>query len=51
MKALTILAGTAAAALESASLHTQVQQAEADYRSIFENAVEGIFHRHLKADL
>src|SRR5712671_4375510 len=43
MKALTILAGTAAAALESASLYTQVQQAEENYRSIFENAVEGIF--------
>jgi hypothetical protein len=43
MKALTILAGTAASALESASLYTQVQQAEKNYRSIFENAVEGIF--------
>src|SRR6266849_4777722 len=43
MKALTILAGTAAAALESASLYTQVQQAEEKYRSIFENAIEGIF--------
>ena len=43
MKALTILAGTAAAALESASLFGQVQRAEQNYRSIFENAVEGIF--------
>ncbi|MDX6530250.1 MAG: two-component system, cell cycle sensor histidine kinase and response regulator CckA [Blastocatellia bacterium] len=43
MKALTILAGTAAAALESASLYVQVQEAEKNYRSIFENAVEGIF--------
>lgn len=43
MKALTILAGTAAAALESASLYAQVQQAEKNYRSIFQNAVEGIF--------
>jgi two-component system, cell cycle sensor histidine kinase and response regulator CckA len=43
MKALTILAGTAAAALESASLYLQVQQAEEKYRSIFENAIEGIF--------
>jgi PAS domain S-box-containing protein len=43
MKGLTILAGTAASALESASLHMQVQQAEKNYRSIFENAVEGIF--------
>src|SRR5712664_1844868 len=43
MKALTILAGTAAASLESASLYLQVQKAEKNYRSIFENAVEGIF--------
>ena len=43
MKALTILASTAAAALESASLYGQVRRAEADYRSIFENAGEGIF--------
>jgi PAS domain S-box-containing protein len=43
MKALTILAGTAAAALESASLYSQLQRAEENYRSIFENAVEGIF--------
>ena len=43
MKALTILASTAAAALESASLYRQVQQAEEKYRSIFENAVEGVF--------
>lgn len=43
MKVLMILAATAAAALESASLYTQVRQAEAKYRSIFENAVEGVF--------
>jgi PAS domain S-box-containing protein len=43
MKALTILASTAAAALESASLYGQVRQAEEKYRSIFDNAVEGIF--------
>jgi PAS domain S-box-containing protein len=43
LKVLTILAGTAAAALESASLYTQVRRAEQNYRSIFENAVEGIF--------
>lgn len=43
MKALTILAGTAAAALESASLYSQVRRAEENYRSIFDNAVEGIF--------
>ncbi|HMG76583.1 MAG TPA: PAS domain S-box protein [Pyrinomonadaceae bacterium] len=43
MKALTILAGTAAAALESASLYTQVRKAEENYRAIFQNAIEGIF--------
>jgi two-component system cell cycle sensor histidine kinase/response regulator CckA len=43
MKALTILASTAASAIESASLYEQVQKAEANYRSIFENAVEGMF--------
>lgn len=43
MKALTILASTAAGALESASLYEQVRHAEQNYRSIFENAVEGIF--------
>ena len=48
MKALTILAGTAAAALESASLFTQVEHAEQKYRSIFENAVEGIFQATLE---
>jgi two-component system cell cycle sensor histidine kinase/response regulator CckA len=47
MKALTILASTAAAALESASLYKQVQKAEKNYRSIFENAVEGIFQSTL----
>ena len=43
MKALTILASTAAAALESASLYKRVQHAEQNYRSIFENAIEGVF--------
>jgi two-component system cell cycle sensor histidine kinase/response regulator CckA len=43
MKALTILASTAAAALESASLYTQVRMTEEKYRSIFENATEGLF--------
>ena len=43
MKALTILASSAAAALESTSLYERVRQAEQNYRSIFENAVEGIF--------
>jgi PAS domain S-box-containing protein len=43
MKALTILASTAAAALESAALYTQVRDAEEKYRSIFDNAIEGLF--------
>ncbi|HEV8370434.1 MAG TPA: response regulator [Pyrinomonadaceae bacterium] len=43
MKALSILAGTAASALESASLHSQILQAEENYRSIFENAIDGVF--------
>ena len=43
MKALTILASTAAAALESASLYTQVRATEEKYRLIFENATEGLF--------
>jgi PAS domain S-box-containing protein len=47
MKALTILASTAATAIESASLYEQVQKAEANYRSIFENAVEGMFQSTL----
>jgi two-component system cell cycle sensor histidine kinase/response regulator CckA len=43
MKALTILSSTAAAALESASLYAQLQTTEEKYRSIFENATEGLF--------
>src|SRR5438270_9577205 len=43
MKAMTIIASTAAAALESASLYTQVQKAEVNYRWIFETAVERMF--------
>ena len=43
MKALTILASTGAAALESASLYAQVRATEEKYRSIFENATEGLF--------
>jgi PAS domain S-box-containing protein len=43
MKALSILAGTAAAALESAALYVKVETAEQNYRSIFENALHGIF--------
>jgi PAS domain S-box-containing protein len=43
MKALSILAGTAAAALESASLYVKVRATEEKYRSIFDNATEGLF--------
>ena len=43
VKALSILIGIAASALEGARLHEQVKVAEAKYRTIFENAVEGIF--------
>lgn len=43
VKAVSILAGTAAAALEGAWLYEQVREAEEKYRSIFENAAEGIF--------
>ncbi len=43
VKALTILVGTAASVLESAQLYRQVLEAEQKYRSIFENAAEGIF--------
>jgi len=42
VKALGILANTGAAALESARLHLAVRHAEEQYRSIFENATEGI---------
>ena len=43
MKALSILAGAAAAALESGSLYTQLRTTEEKYRLIFENATEGLF--------
>lgn len=43
VKALSIFANVAAVALEGVSQYAKVQQAEAKYRSIFENAVEGIF--------
>lgn len=42
VKALSILANTGAAALESAKLHREIGRAEERYRSIFENAKEGI---------
>jgi two-component system, sporulation sensor kinase E len=43
IKALKILASAAASALENARLYTEVQKAEQNYRSIFENSSEGIF--------
>jgi PAS domain S-box-containing protein len=43
LKTLSILSGTASAALESARLYEAVRQAEEKYRSIFQNAVEGIY--------
>lgn len=42
VKALNILANTGAAALENAQLHLAIRRAEENYRSIFENASEGI---------
>ncbi|MBN9519079.1 PAS domain S-box protein [bacterium] len=42
VKALNILANTGAAALENAELHLAIRRAEENYRSIFENASEGI---------
>lgn len=43
VKGVNILAGTAAAALENARLYSELRDAEAKYRTIFENTIEGIF--------
>ena len=43
VKALNILSNIAGSALESARLYEQVRVAETKYRSIFENAMEGIY--------
>ena len=43
VKALKILAYTAASTLENARLYAELQKTEQKYRSIFENATEGIF--------
>jgi PAS domain S-box-containing protein len=48
MKALSILASVAAAALESASLYSQLRTTEEKYRTIFENATEGLFQTSLE---
>ncbi|MBI3327354.1 MAG: response regulator, partial [Nitrospinae bacterium] len=47
IKALRFIANSASSALEAARLHAEVQQAEAKYRSIFEQAIEGIFQSTL----
>jgi len=43
LKALSILASIIAPILENAALNIQIRKAEEEYRSIFENAREGIF--------
>jgi PAS domain S-box-containing protein len=43
VKGLSILASLVAPVLESSHLYQRIRQAEAKYRSLFENAVEGIF--------
>jgi PAS domain S-box-containing protein len=43
LKTLQILAAQAAISIENAKLYLSLQQSEREYRSLFENAVEGIF--------
>jgi PAS domain S-box-containing protein len=43
VKALNVLAGAAASAIAEATLQQQLREAEERYRTIVENAVEGIF--------
>jgi PAS domain S-box-containing protein/putative nucleotidyltransferase with HDIG domain len=45
VKALSILVSIIAPILENTWLNIQIRQAEEKYRSIFENAIEGIFQR------
>jgi PAS domain S-box-containing protein/putative nucleotidyltransferase with HDIG domain len=45
LKALSILVSIIAPILENTSLYIQIRKAEENYRSIFENAIEGIFQR------
>lgn len=51
VKALNILASAGAAAIEATSLFNKVKQAEQQYRSIFENAAEGIFRMRPTGEL
>ncbi|MCP8686466.1 AAA family ATPase [Marinobacterium sedimentorum] len=43
LKTLQILTSQAAISIENAKLYSSLQQSERDYRSLFENAIEGIF--------
>lgn len=43
LETLRILAAQAAISIENAKLYESLQQSEAAYRSLFENAIEGIF--------
>ena len=45
LKALSILVSIIAPILENTALYIQIRKAEEEYRSIFENAIEGIFRR------
>jgi PAS domain S-box-containing protein len=45
LKALSILVSIIAPILENTALYIQIRKAEENYRSIFENAIEGIFQR------
>jgi len=43
LKTLQILTAQAAISIENAKLYSSLQQSEGEYRSLFENAIEGIF--------
>lgn len=43
LETLKILAAQAAISIENAKLYLDLQQSEGEYRSLFENAIEGIF--------
>jgi PAS domain S-box-containing protein/putative nucleotidyltransferase with HDIG domain len=45
LKALSILVSIIAPILENTALYIQIRKAEEEYRSLFENAIEGIFQR------